>query len=157
MQKITTFLTFKDHGAEAVRFYVSVFRSSRIEGITLAGEGGPLPKGALLNASFVLDGQEFMAMDGGSYFSFAQGISLFVSCETQAEIDYFWEKLSEAGEKLPCGWLRDRYGVSWQIIPTVLGELMSDKDPAKAQRVMAALLQMGKIDIETLRRAYAHS
>ena len=153
MQKVTTFLTFKDQAEEAVNFYVSLFNNSKITNI-VRSEGGPVPKGALLHATFQLDGQEFMAMEGGPYFSFAQGFSLFVNCETQEEIDKLWEKLSEGGEKQPCGWVKDRYGVSWQIVPSVLGKMMQDKDREKSKRVMEALLKMSKIDIKTLKQAY---
>jgi len=153
MQKVTTFLTFKDQAEEAVNFYVSLFKNSKITNI-VRSEGGPVPKGALLHATFQLDGQEFMAMEGGPYFSFAQGFSLFVNCETQEEIDKLWEKLSEGGEKQPCGWVKDRYGVSWQIVPSVLGKMMQDKDREKSKRVMEALLKMSKIDIKTLKQAY---
>ena len=155
MQKITTFLTFNDQAEEAVNFYTSVFENSKIVSTTRYGEAGPGPEGTLMTASFELEGQEFMALNGGPSFTFSQGISLFVDCETQAEVDELWEKLSEEGEKGPCGWLTDKYGVSWQIIPRVLGEMLRDKDAEKSQRVMKAMLQMGKIDIEGLKQAYA--
>lgn len=148
MQKVTTFLTFKERAEEAVHFYVSLFKNSKIESI-MRHDGG------LLHASFQLDGQSFMAMDGGPYFSFAQGTSLFVNCETQQEIDALWEKLAEGGEEQPCGWVKDKYGVSWQIVPSILGELMQDKDPEKSNRVMQAFLKMSKFDIQALRDAYA--
>ena len=154
MQKITTFLTFNNQAEEAVNFYVSIFRNSKIVSVSRYGEGGPGPKGSVISAAFLLEGQEFMALNGGSHFTFADGISLFVSCETQEEVDELWEKLAEGGEKGPCGWLKDKFGVSWQIIPTALGQLLGDKDPQKSQNVMQAMLQMTKIDIETLRRAY---
>ena len=154
MQKITTFLTFNDQAEEAVNFYVSIFRNSQIVSISRYGEGGPGPKGSVMSATFLLEGQEFMALNGGPHFTFAQGFSLFVTCETQAEVDELWEKLSEGGEKGPCGWLKDKYGVSWQIIPIALGQMLQDKDPQKSRNVMQAMLQMTKIDIETLRRAY---
>jgi predicted 3-demethylubiquinone-9 3-methyltransferase (glyoxalase superfamily) len=118
------------------------------------GEGGPGLKGSVMSATFLLEGQEYMALNGGPHFTFADGFSLFVSCETQEEVDELWEKLSEGGEKGPCGWLKDKYGVSWQIIPTALGQMLQDKDPRKSQNVMQAMLQMSKIDIETLKRAY---
>jgi len=153
-QKITTFLTFKDRGEEAVNFYVSMFKNSRIVSLVLSDGEGPIPKGALLHAAFELDGQQFMAMEGGPYFAFDQGFSLFVSCETQEEIDRLWEKLSEGGEKQQCGWLKDKYGVSWQIIPAVLGELMGDAKSARSKRVMEALLKMTKLDIKGLQQAY---
>jgi len=154
MQKITTFLTFNNQAEEAVNLYVSIFRNSKIVSMNRYGEGGPGPKGSVMSAAFVLEGQEFTALNGGPHFTFAEGISLFVNCETQEEVDTLWEKLSEGGEKGPCGWLKDKYGVSWQIIPTVLGQMLGDKDPQKAQNVMQAMLQMTKIDIATLRRAY---
>lgn len=154
MQKITTFLTYDNQAEEAVNFYVSIFKNSKIVGVNRYGEGGPMPAGTVMSASFLLEGQEFMALNGGPQFTFADGISLFVSCETQAEVDELWEKLSAGGEKGPCGWLKDKFGVSWQIIPTALGELLGDKDPRKAQNVMQAMLQMTKIDVAALRRAY---
>ena len=154
MQKITTFLTFNNQAEEAVNLYVSVFKNSKIVSTTRYGEGGPGPKGSVMSVEFLLDGQEFNALNGGPHFTFTDGISLFVSCETQEEVDELWEKLSEGGEKGPCGWLKDKFGVSWQIIPTVLGQLLGDKDPRKAQNVMQAMLQMTKIDIAGLRRAY---
>ncbi|HEU4941829.1 MAG TPA: VOC family protein [Gaiellaceae bacterium] len=154
MQKITTFLTFEDRAEEAVDFYTSIFPDSRIVSTSRYGDAGPLPKGTFMSAEFELAGQPFMALNGGPSFTFAQGISLFVSCETQDEVDALWEKLSDGGEPGPCGWLTDRFGVSWQVIPRVLGELLGDEDPEKAARVMNAMLPMGKIEIEGLRRAY---
>ena len=154
MQKITPFLTFNSQAEEAVNFYVATFRNSQILSESRYGDAGPGPKGSLMSATFVLEGREFMALNGGPHFSFAQGFSLFVSCETQEEVDALWERLSEGGEKGPCGWLTDKFGVSWQIIPTALGQLLQDKDPQKAQAVMQAMLQMSKIDIAALRRAY---
>lgn len=154
MQKITTFLTYNDQAEEAVNFYVSTFKNSQVTSISRYGEGATIPAGTVMSASFVLEGQEFMALNGGPHFTFTEGISLFVNCETQEEVDELWEKLSEGGEKGQCGWLKDRFGVSWQIIPTALGEMLQDEDPQKAQNVMQAMLQMTKIDIEALRRAY---
>src|SRR2546430_1604068 len=154
-QKITTFLTFNDQAEEAVKRYVAIFKNSRILGLVRAEGGGPIAKGHVLNATFELDGARFMAMDGGPYFTFAQGTSLFVSCETQEEIDRLWEQLSEGGEQQPCGWLKDKFGVSWQIVPSVLGEMMGDSKSGNSAKVMEALLKMSKIDIKTLRRAYA--
>jgi predicted 3-demethylubiquinone-9 3-methyltransferase (glyoxalase superfamily) len=154
MQNITTFLTFDDQAEEAVNFYTSIFPNSRIVNTTRYGEASPGPEGSLMTATFELAGQEFMALNGGPSFTFSQGISLFVSCDTQEEVDELWEKLSEGGEKGPCGWLTDKYGVSWQVIPRILGELLHDEDPEKSQRVMNAMLQMSKIEIEGLRRAY---
>jgi len=152
--KITTFLTYDGNAEEAVALYTSVFADSRVVSTNRYGDAGPGPKGGLMTATFELAGQEFVALNGGSSFSFAQGISLFVDCETQEEVDELWEKLSEGGEPGPCGWLTDRFGVSWQIIPRALGELLGDPDPAKSQAVMQAMLQMGKIEIDGLRRAY---
>ena len=154
MSQVTTFLTFKEKGEEAVNLYVSLFKNSKIMSIVRSKGEGPIAKGALLHASFQLDGQEFMAMDGGPYFSFAQGISLFVNCETQEEMDRLWDKLSEGGEEQPCGWVKDKYGVSWQIIPSILGEMLNDKDAEKSKRVMEAMLKMKKIDIKALQQAY---
>ena len=153
-QKITTFLTFDGTVEEAVDLYTSVFPNSRVTSKRYYGAAGPGPKGSLMTASFELEGQEFMALNGGPSFEFSQGISLFVDCETQDEVDHYWEKLSQGGEQGPCGWLTDRFGVSWQIVPRVLGEYLSDEDPEKANRVMNAMLQMSKLEIEGLRRAY---
>lgn len=155
MQKITTFLAF-DHQAEAaVNLYVSLFKNSRIVSMNRYGEAGPGQPGSLMTASFILEGQEFVAMNGGPHFTFTDGISLLVNCETQEEVDTLWDKLSEGGEQGPCGWLKDRFGVSWQIIPIALSQLLGDPDPVKAQNVMRAMLQMTKIDIAGLRQAYA--
>lgn len=156
MQKITTFIMFNDQTDEAVNFYVSIFKNSKIVSASRYGEGGPGPKGTIMSANFQLAGQEFIAYDGGPHFTFADGISLFVSCETQAEIDELWEKLSAGGEKGQCGWLKDKFGMSWQIVPPILGELLGDSDAEKAGRVLQAMLKMSKIDIETLKQAYAH-
>lgn len=153
MGKVATFLTFKEKGEEAVNLYVSLIKNSKITSIVRSEADGPIARGALLNASFQLDGQEFMAMDGGPYFSFAQGTSIFVHCETQEEIDRLWQKLTEGGEEQPCGWLTDRFGVSWQIVPSILGPLMTDPDPAKSGRVVEAMLKMKKFDIRALQRA----
>jgi predicted 3-demethylubiquinone-9 3-methyltransferase (glyoxalase superfamily) len=154
MQKITPFLWFDDQAEEAMNFYVSIFKNSKVGGVSRYGEGGPGPKGMVMTATFQLDGQEFMALNGGPEFPFTEAISFFVSCETQQEVDELWEKLSEGGEAGRCGWLKDKFGLSWQIIPTALGELLSDKDAGKAGRVMEAMLQMNKIDIQVLKRAY---
>ena len=153
-QKITPFLWFDNQAEEAVNFYVSIFKNSKITSIDRYGEAGPGPKGTVMTASFELEGQGFMALNGGPEFRFTEAISFFVSCETQAEVDELWEKLSAGGEKGPCGWLKDKYGVSWQIVPTILGELLNDPDPEKSKRVMQAMLQMKKIDINALKRAY---
>lgn len=154
MQKITPFLWFNDNAEEAINFYTSIFKDSRIANVVRNGDNGPGPAGSVMTGTFELNGQQFMAINGGPHFSFSPAISFFVSCETQQEVDELWEKLSEGGEKQRCGWLKDKYDVSWQIIPTALGEMMNDKDAEKAQRVMQAMLQMDKIDIETLRKAY---
>jgi len=153
MQKITPFLWFDNNCEEAMNFYVSVFKNSKVVSVTRYGEGGPGPKGTVMTGTFELDGQKFMALNGGPHFKFTEAISLFVNCETQLEVDELWEKLSEGGAKSQCGWLKDKYGLSWQIVPTVLGELLSDPDPVKSKRVMEALLQMSKLDIATLKRA----
>jgi predicted 3-demethylubiquinone-9 3-methyltransferase (glyoxalase superfamily) len=155
MQKITTFLMFNNQAEEAVNLYVSIFKDSEIVSISHYGEGGPMPAGRAMGIEFRLAGQPFSAFNGGPHFSFSEGISLFVSCETQDEVDELWEKLSEGGEPGQCGWLTDRFGVSWQIIPTVLGQLLQDSNPRKAQNVMDAMLQMSKIDIAGLEHAYA--
>jgi predicted 3-demethylubiquinone-9 3-methyltransferase (glyoxalase superfamily) len=147
MQKITTFFMFNDKAAEAMSFYVSVFKNSKVLS-TMPG-----PEGTVMGGSFQLEGQEFMAYNGGPSFKFEQGMSLFVSCETQAEIDDLWEKLSEGGEKQPCGWVQDKCGVSWQVVPAVLGDLLGGDDTEKSKRVMDALLKMGKLDIKTLQEA----
>jgi predicted 3-demethylubiquinone-9 3-methyltransferase (glyoxalase superfamily) len=154
VQKITIFMAFQDQAEEAVNLYVSAFKNSKITSLVRVGGEGAGAKGSLQHAAFQLDGQEFMAIDGGPYFSFSQGMSLFVDCRTQEEVDDLWEKLSEGGEKGQCGWLKDRFGVSWQIVPSALGEMMQDKDPEKSKRVMDALLKMNKIDIQTLRQAF---
>jgi predicted 3-demethylubiquinone-9 3-methyltransferase (glyoxalase superfamily) len=153
MQKITTFLTFNDQAEEAINFYTSIFKDSKILNTTRYGDAGPGPKGAFMTGTFRLAGQDFMALNGGPSFRFAQGISLFVNCETQAEIDELWERLSEGGQKLPCGWLTDKFGVSWQIVPSILGQLLNDKDAEKSKRVMNAMLQMKKLDIQKLKQA----
>jgi predicted 3-demethylubiquinone-9 3-methyltransferase (glyoxalase superfamily) len=154
-QKITTFLMYKDKAEEAAKFYVSVFPNSKIISLMGSGEGASGRKGSAMGATFQLDGQEFMAYNGGPRFNFAEGISLYVDCGTQEEIDRFWEKLSQGGEKGRCGWLKDKFGVSWQVVPSVLGEMLQDKDPEKAKRVMEAMLKMNKLDIRTLKQAYS--
>ncbi len=153
-QKITTFLTFSARGEEAVKFYVSLFKNSKIHSLVRWEGDGPVPKGALMHARFELDGQQFMAMDAGPYFKFEQGFSLFVSCETQEEIDGLWGKLSEGGETQQCGWLKDRWGVSWQIIPSIMGELMGNASSPASARVMEAMLKMTRLDIKALKKAY---
>lgn len=154
MQKITPFLWFDDKAEEAMNFYISIFRNSKIVSVTRYGEAGPGPKGSVMTAGFQLDGQEFIALNGGPHFKFTEAISFSINCETQEEVDEMWEKLSEGGEKGRCGWLKDKYGLSWQVNPIALGEMLQDKDPEKAKRVMEAMLQMDKIDIETLKQAY---
>jgi predicted 3-demethylubiquinone-9 3-methyltransferase (glyoxalase superfamily) len=154
MQKITPFLWFDGKAEEAANFYTSIFKNSKIGSISRYGEEGPGPKGAVMAATFQLDGQEFIALNGGPEFTFSPAISFFVNCETQEELDEIWEKLCEGGKKNRCGWLQDKFGVSWQVIPTALGKLMSDPDPKKSGRVMRAMLQMEKIDIRGLQQAY---
>ena len=153
MQKITPFLWFNGQAEEAMNFYVSIFNNSKSGSVSRYGEGGPGPKGTVMCATFELEGQKFIALNGGPQFTFSPAISFVVSCQTQREVDEYWDKLSEGGEKGKCGWLEDKYGVSWQIVPTVLGELMSGEDSQKSKRVMQAMLQMDKLDIETLKRA----
>ena len=153
MQKITTFLTFNHQAEEAVNFYTSIFNNSKILNTTYYGEGAPFPKGTAMSITFQLDGQVFFALNGGPHFTFSEGISLFVNCQSEQEVDELWEKLSFNGEKGPCGWLKDQFGVSWQIIPEKLGKLMQDKDPEKSKRVMQAMLQMEKIDLNALEQA----
>ncbi|MBI5035509.1 MAG: VOC family protein [Chloroflexi bacterium] len=154
MPKITTFLTFDDQAEQAVNFYTSIFKNSKILSMNRYGEGGPMPAGTVMGASFVLDGQEFYALNGGPHFNFSEGMSLYVDCKTQKEVDYFWDKLSAGGEQQPCGWLKDKFGVSWQIIPTALSQLMVDPNPKKANNVVQAMLKMSKIDIAELKRAH---
>lgn len=154
MQKITTFLTFNDQAEQAVNLYTAVFPNSKIVSMTRYGATGPGPKGSVMSMTFQLAGQDFFALNGGPSFKFAQGISLFVNCETQAEVDDLWEKLSSGGAPGKCGWLTDRFGVSWQIVPSVLGQFLGDKDAQKSTRVMQAMLQMTKLDISKLKRAY---
>ena len=155
MQKITTFLWFNDQAEEAINLYVSIFKNSKIINMNRYGESETDGQGKVMTATFEIEGQEFMALNGGPHYQFTPAISLFVSCVTQEEVDELWNKLSAGGEESQCGWLKDKFGLSWQIIPTALGELMSDPNPVKAQRVMQAMLQMGKIDIAKLREAHA--
>ncbi len=156
MQKIRTFLTFDGQAEEAARLYTSLFENSGIDSVSRYPEGIPGQPGAVMTVNFRLDGQEFVALNGGPSFSFAEGMSLFVNCETQAEVDRLWMALSEGSEDQgQCGWIKDRFGVSWQIVPGVLGELMGDSDGEKAARVTQAMLQMRKLDIAGLKRAYA--
>ena len=154
-QKVTTFLWFDKEAEEAANYYLSIFKNSKINTITRCGEIGPGPKGSVLTVAFEIDGQEFVALNGGPHFKFTEAISLVVNCDTQAEVDYYWEKLGEGGEFSACGWLKDRYGLSWQITPRVLIEMISSHDRSKADRAMAAMMKMGKLDIRTLESAYA--
>jgi predicted 3-demethylubiquinone-9 3-methyltransferase (glyoxalase superfamily) len=153
MQTITTCLWFDTEAEEAANFYVSVFKNSQVRNVSRYGEAGPRPEGLVMTVDFELDGQQFIALNGGPEFRFTEAVSLQVNCETQEEVDRYWSVLSEGGEEGPCGWLKDRYGLSWQIIPVALTELIDDPDAAKAQRVMAAMLQMKKIDIAALEAA----
>jgi predicted 3-demethylubiquinone-9 3-methyltransferase (glyoxalase superfamily) len=157
MQKITPFLWFDDNAEEAVRFYTSIFKNSKIGKIARYDKAGEKaagrPAGSVMTVEFELDGQEFVALNGGPHFKFTEAISFVVNCETQEEVDYYWKKLSEGGKEVQCGWLKDKCGLSWQIVPTVLGELLSDKDAVKAQRVMQAMLKMVKLDIKKLKQA----
>jgi predicted 3-demethylubiquinone-9 3-methyltransferase (glyoxalase superfamily) len=154
MQKITPFLWFNDNAEEAMNFYISIFRNSKVLSVARYGEAGPGANGTVMTATFQLDGQEFVALNGGPHFKFTEAMSFVVYCKTQEEVDEFWEKLSEGGEKSRCGWLKDRYGLSWQIVPTILAELYQDKDAEKTKRVMEAMLKMDKLDIKTLKQAY---
>ena len=154
MKKITPFLWFDDKAEEAMNFYVSIFKNSKVGSVTRYGEAGPGPKGSVMTATFTLDGQDFIALNGGPHFKFTEAISFSVDCKTQEEVDQFWEKLSEGGQKSRCGWLKDKYGLSWQIVPTVLSELLADKDAKKSKKVMEAMLKMDKLDIKTLKQAY---
>jgi predicted 3-demethylubiquinone-9 3-methyltransferase (glyoxalase superfamily) len=154
MPKITPFLWFDGQAQEAANFYVSVFKNAKIVSPMRTDGGGPRPEGAVMSVTFQIDGRDFIAFNGGPLFTFSPAMSLFVRCETQSEIDELWEKLSEGGEKQRCGWLKDKYGVSWQIIPPILGEFLQSKDAEKAKRAMAAMMQMTKIDIAALKKAY---
>jgi predicted 3-demethylubiquinone-9 3-methyltransferase (glyoxalase superfamily) len=155
MQKITPFLWFDGKAEEAMNFYVSIFKNSKVGKVSRYGEGGPGPKGSVMSATFTLEGQEFFALNGGPQFTFTPAVSFFVNCETQEEVDELWAKLSEGGKPNRCGWLADKFGVSWQIIPSALGRMLSDPDPQKSKRAMMAMLQMEKIDIKVLETAYA--
>jgi predicted 3-demethylubiquinone-9 3-methyltransferase (glyoxalase superfamily) len=154
MQKIIPFLWFDSQAEEAAQLYTSLFPNSKILNVSYYGEGMPQPAGMAMIVSFVLDGQEYMALNGGPYFPFSEAFSIYVNCETQEEVDHLWETLSNGGEKGQCGWLKDKYGLSWQIVPTALGELMQDPDPEKTQRVTEAMLKMNKLDIQGLQDAY---
>ena len=155
MKHITPFLWFDNQAEDAAKLYTSLIPNSKINGVTHYGEAGPGEHGSVMTVDFELNGQKFVALNGGPQFQFTEAVSFLINCETQEEVDELWEKLSEGGEKGPCGWLKDRYGLSWQIVPTILEELIRDPDQAKSQRVMAAMMQMGKIEIEPLERAAA--
>ena len=155
MQKITPFLWFDDNAEEAVQFYTSIFKDSKILETSRYGDAGPGPKGTVMTMKFELNGQAFIALNGGPHFKFTEAISFVVNCETQKEIDEYWAKLTAGGKEVQCGWLRDKYGLSWQIVPTVLGQLMQDKDPEKVRSVTQAFMKMVKMDIEALKRAAA--
>jgi predicted 3-demethylubiquinone-9 3-methyltransferase (glyoxalase superfamily) len=159
MQKITPFLWFNDNAEEAVKFYTSIFKKSKIGKIARYDEAGEKaagrPAGSVMTIEFEIEGQDFIALNGGPHFKFNEAVSFVVSCKTQTEVDYYWNKLSAGGKEVQCGWLKDKFGLSWQIVPTILGELMSDKDPVKSQRVMEAMLKMVKLDINKLKAAYA--
>ena len=154
MQKITPFLWFDTQAEEAATFYTSIFKNSKIVGVKRFGDSAPRPKGTVMTVTFQIEGQEFVALNGGPQFTFTPAISLFVNCETQEEVDALWDKLLEGGIPMQCGWLTDKYGISWQIIPAALGKLMNDPDPQKANRVMQAMMQMVKIDVRGLQEAY---
>ena len=158
MQRITPFLWFDHQAEEAANFYVSIFKKSKVRSMARYDEEGAKaagrPKGSVMTVAFELDGQEFTALNGGPLFKFTEAMSLVVNCETQEEVDHFWERLSAGGQEVQCGWLKDKFGVSWQVVPTALVEMLQDKDPQKAKRVMAAMLKMKKISIEPLRQAY---
>jgi len=154
VKRITPFLWFDKDAEDAANFYVSVFPNAKIGSVSRYGEAAPGEAGSVMTVEFELEGQRFVALNGGPQYKFTEAVSFVIDCETQDEVDEYWEKLSEGGEKGPCGWLKDRYGLSWQVVPSVLPELLTDSDPEKAQRVMNAMLQMSKLEIEPLRRAY---
>jgi predicted 3-demethylubiquinone-9 3-methyltransferase (glyoxalase superfamily) len=154
MQKITPFLWFDHQAEEATNFYLSVFKNSKKLRVVRYGKAGPGPEGTVMTVDFIIEGQEFTALNGGPVFTFSQAISFVVNCKTQEEVDLLWKRLSEGGEQQPCGWMKDKYGVSWQIVPADLVDMLNDPDPAKSQRVMKAMLQMGKLDVRILKEAY---
>jgi predicted 3-demethylubiquinone-9 3-methyltransferase (glyoxalase superfamily) len=157
MPKITPFLWFDGQAEEAAQFYTSIFENSKIEGVTRYGDVGPGPKGTVMTVAFQLDGQEFVALNGGPQFPFTEAVSFVVNCATQKEIDYFWDKLSAGGQQIECGWLKDKYGLSWQIVPAELSKMLQDPNPDTTNRVMQAVLQMKKPDIQRLEQAYGRS
>jgi predicted 3-demethylubiquinone-9 3-methyltransferase (glyoxalase superfamily) len=157
MQKITPFLWFDKQAEDAANFYTSIFKNSKLGKISRYGDAGPGPKGSVMVVSFELNGQEFTALNGGPHFKFTEAVSFVVNCETQSEVDYYWDKLSQGGQESRCGWLKDKFGLSWQIVPIALAKLLSDPDPEKSKRVMQAMLQMSKIDIATLERVHRGS
>jgi predicted 3-demethylubiquinone-9 3-methyltransferase (glyoxalase superfamily) len=153
MQRITPFLWFDDNAEQAAKFYTSIFKNSKIKGVSRYGEAGPGPKGSVMVVNFELDGQEFIALNGGPQFKFTEAISFVVNCKDQKEVDHYWSKLTKGGQEVQCGWLKDKFGLSWQVVPTILSELMRDKDPKVRERVMKQMLQMVKLDIEPLKQA----
>jgi predicted 3-demethylubiquinone-9 3-methyltransferase (glyoxalase superfamily) len=154
MQKITPFLWFDNNAEEAVNHYLAIFKNSKINKVLRCGDAGPGPKGSILTIAFQLEGQDFIALNGGPIFKFTEAISLSVDCKSQQEVDDLWEKLSDGGQKSQCGWLKDKFGLSWQVVPSALVEMLQDQDAEKAKRVMAAMMQMSKIDIAILKQAY---
>jgi predicted 3-demethylubiquinone-9 3-methyltransferase (glyoxalase superfamily) len=154
MSRITPFLWFDGNAEEAMNFYVSIFPSSKVESLTRYGAAGPGPKGSVMTAAFELDGQKFTALNGGPMYKFTEAVSFVVTCKDQKEVDYYWDKLAAGGTPNVCGWLKDKFGLSWQVVPTTLIELLQDKDPVKSQRVMAAMMGMKKIDVQALKDAY---
>jgi predicted 3-demethylubiquinone-9 3-methyltransferase (glyoxalase superfamily) len=155
MQKITPFLWFDGNAEEAANHYVSIFKHSKIVEVRRYGDAGPRPKGSVMSVTFQLEGQDFIALNGGPQFKFTEAVSFFVDCKTQEEVDAIWEKLIAPGTKGMCGWIKDKFGLSWQIIPSALGEMLQDRDPGKSAQVMKTMMQMDKIDIAALKRAYA--
>ena len=154
MQKITPFLWFNDNADKAIKFYTSVFKNSKLVNASYYGDAGPGPKGTIMTATIELEGQRFMLLNGGPMFKFTEAISLFISCKTQEEVDYYWDKLIEGGQPSQCGWLKDKFGLSWQVVPEILGELIREKDAKRANNAMQAMLKMSKLDIKKLKEAY---
>jgi predicted 3-demethylubiquinone-9 3-methyltransferase (glyoxalase superfamily) len=154
MKRITPFLWFDNNAEEAMQFYTTIFKNSKVGRVSRYGDAGPGPKGAVMTAAFELDGQEFIALNGGPQFTFTEATSFVVHCTSQEEVDYYWQRLTAGGQESHCGWLKDQFGLSWQVVPTILGQLLQDNDREKAGRVMNAMLQMSKIDIPTLQRAH---